>query len=195
MNRNAILSCAVILGYMQQEMEAVGSVEQVDENMNSLLGMEEMENMSFDEVEANPGFVQPPVGVYRIGLHQANIKTRKNKEGKLQRNINHIYKILATEELADSSEKPVADGGLFSERWQMTPEGLGYWKPRVSEIIGEGQTTGMRVTDVVRLLNDGGYTFKAKISHRETKDKDGKTYININIQVIERGQEVPEGAV
>ncbi len=161
----------------------------------SLMGMEDLESMDFSELEENPGFVTPPAGTYHFLLDKVDIKSRNNRKGEMTRNINHIYKILDTVELANSNEKPPANMSLCSERWQTTREGLSYWKPKAKAILGpDNEVIGMKVGDIIRVLNDGGFTFLGKVSQRTSKGDDGKEYVNINITVIERGQELPPDA-
>jgi hypothetical protein len=174
-------------------LPGIPTVEESEGQMNSLLGMEDLENLNFDEIEEAPGFVIPPEGSYRLTLDKACIETYKTKEepNKPKRRIAHYIKVLKVHELVDPKEKAPSEGSMFSERWQINSDGLKYWKSRAVSILNE-DTTGAKVGDIIKMLNDGGFVFDAKIKHKETKsEKDGKTYTNINLQVTGRSQELP----
>lgn len=175
---------------------AIPTTQDSEAQMQSLLGLEDLESLSFDDIEEAPGFVVPPEGSYRLVLDKACIETYKTKEepNKPKRRIAHYMKVYKVHELVDPKEKAPSEGSMFSERWQISSDGLKYWKTRAKTILNT-DTTGMQLGDVIKLLNEGDFVFDAKIRHKETKsEKDGKTYTNINLQVTGRAQELPVDA-
>jgi hypothetical protein len=170
----------------------VPTAADTEQHMQTLLGLEDLESINFDDIEEAPGFVIPPEGNYRLCLDKACLEQYKTKKEpmKPRRRLAHYLKIVKVLDLADSKEKIPSEGSLFSERWQLTADGLKYWKTRAVAILG-ADTTGMSVGQVLKALNEGGFVFDAKIKHKNTKGEDGKDYTNINLQVTSRSQELP----
>ena len=172
------------------------NVQNTDQEMETLLGLENLEDINLDEVEDLPGFVLPPEGVLRLMLERAFIDTYSTKEEpeKKKRRIKHMYTILGVKELNDASEKIPAEGSKFDERWQLTPDGIKYWKLRAKDFLGD-DLAGLQLGQALKILTDKEIVFTAKVSHRKSKsDKDGKEYTNVNLRVVSIDGYVPDDA-
>jgi hypothetical protein len=177
-------------------MSEVQTPEQLEEQANSLLGLEDMEDIDMDSVESAPGFINPENGRYTFGLTKAAIETyeikRGERKGQKAKRIKHIYMIASTLQLNDPKEKPPADGSLCSSQWNLDEKGLSYWKPHVEAMIGS--TKGMKLGVVIQALNEKQPVFEGKVKTRVTKGDDGKEYTNFSIQVLSNGEEVEKAA-
>jgi len=177
---------------MSQELNQETEVMEDD----SLLGMEDLDNMSFDDMETAPGFLNPPpIGSYRFLLDKVSRIERPLKKNPAMKNrqVQHVYKIMKVHELADPTEKIPPEGSLCTERWAMNAELLAYWKARIVSIVPEGALSGLDFKGVMEHLNAHGYVFDCKVSHRTSKSDDGQTYVNMQLQVTKLVQELPEG--
>ena len=167
-----------------------------EEVAESLLGMEDLDSMNFDDIEDAPGFVIPPEGSYKLELTQAKQESYKNKKepNKMRKRIAHYYKIHEVKSINDPKEKVPASNSMFSERWQITPDGLKYWKGRAKAILANTSTAGMSIGNIMEALNLG-HVFECNIKHKVVKNKeDGKDYVNIQMVITGLGQELPADA-
>lgn len=177
--------------------ETTNPAQVTEEQAESLLGMEDLNSLNFDEIEEAPGFVVPPEGSYRLELNKACQETYKTKKepNKQRRRLAHYYKIVKVVSLNDPKEKVPSEGSMFSERWQLTPDGLKYWKSRAKALLGDADTTGMNLGGVLEALNVASPVVDCNIKHKVVKNKeDGKDYVNIQMQVTGHGPQIPEDA-
>ncbi len=176
-------------------------MEQTTQNAVSeetLLDLDTVEDLNFDEIQDAPGFVTPPNGLYLLTLDKACIEAYKTKAKDGQPSENrkrfaHYYSIAQVLELEDPNEQSPSVGDKFSERFMMNEQGLKYWKTKAKSIVGDiGKQT---VANVLKELSSGMYTFKAKIQLKKTKGKDNKDYTNVQVRVLAKEQDVEKGAV
>lgn len=158
----------------------------------TLLDLDNFDDLSVDGIEAAPEFIEPPTGRYKLGV-TAKIETYPDKETEEEKKrIRFIYDIQEVAELKDSKALIPAVGSLFSETFTVTAEGLKYWKTRSVAILGDlGKAT---VKEVIETLN-GGVSFLADVKTRTStqKDADGnkREYTNVNVRVISGDQNPP----
>lgn len=162
----------------------------------TLLDLDNIDGMSFNDIEDPPEFVTPPDGVYDLLLTKAGFETYTPKgETAKKRRIAHYYEIVGVTELSDVSEQAPKAGDKFSERWQINPEGMKYWKGKAQAILGT-EVGNVTVGNVLADLDKGQYRFRAKISNKKTVGKEGtpnagKEFTNTNVKVIARAGEIP----
>lgn len=170
-NIRTMLTAAVAACYMADE----GASE-------TLLDLESINDIDLSTVEDVPEFVEPPNGVYQLGL-KAKIEGYKNKEGEANTRIRHIYEIQKVIELADKTELEPTEGSLFSETFVANGEGLKYWKAKAKSILGD--LGNSKVSEVLNELNSG-VSFRATTKLKKTADKNDKTkeFTNVQIRVV-----------
>jgi len=169
-----------------------------DETTLTLLDLDTVSSLSFDDLEEAPGFVIPPAGVYGLLLETAKLEefTRKAKGDEPAtkgHRIAHYYTIEAVEELIDPKEQKPPVGSKFSERFQLNEQGLKYWKTKAKQILGDSvDGANLTVTNVIKELGAGTYRIKAKVALKVTDgtgENLGKKFTNIQIRVLERKKE------
>lgn len=149
----------------------------------TLLDLDNVDEMSFDDIPEAPGFVQPPDGVYDLAITKACIEAYKTKEGEDKKRFSHYYGIERVVELADSTEQAPNVGDKFSERFQMNDQGLKFWKTKAKAILGDvGKIT---VANALAEMSTGNYKVRARVQLKKTKGKqDGKEYTNIQVRIL-----------
>lgn len=148
----------------------------------TLLDLDNVNDMDFDDIPEAAGFVEPPNGVYDLRITKAVIEDYKTKEQEEKRRFSHYYQIEKAVELADPNEQAPNVGDKFSERFQMNDQGLKFWKTKAKAILGDvGKIT---VANALSELSTGNYVFRARVQMKESKGKDGKTYKNIQVRII-----------
>lgn len=148
----------------------------------TLLDLDSVNDMSFDEIPDAPGFVEPPDGVYMLTITKAAIEKYKTKEQEERQRFAHYYGVAEVIELANPDEQAPTVGDKFSERFMMNEQGLKFWKTKAHQILGEvGKIT---VANALAELSTGNYTFKARVQTKKSKGKDGKEYRNIQVRVL-----------
>lgn len=159
---------------------------------DTLLDLDTVNNLSFDDMEEAVGFVVPPEGIYRLQMDKATMekyeaKDPKNAGQKIKKGrISHYYSILEVLELVKSDEQHPPIGGKFSERFQLNENGLKYWKKKTKDILGD-VGTNLTVSAVLQEASTGVYTFKARVKHKETEGEGanaGKKFTNIQVQIL-----------
>jgi len=154
----------------------------------TLLDLDSVDEMSFDEIPDAPGFIQPPDGTYMLCVEKAAIESYKTKEGEARKRFAHYYAVVDVIELSDANEQKPTVGDKFSERFMMNEKGLQYWKTKAKQILGDvGKIT---VANALAELSTGNYTFKARVQTKKSKGKDGKEYNNVQVRVLKAPQEV-----
>lgn len=158
----------------------------------TLLDLDSVEGMDFDTIEDAPGFVTPPDGLYMLTVTKACIeayktKARNGKPSENRKRFAHYYSIDKVLELDDANEQSPKEGDKFSERFMLNDQGLKYWKTKAKSILGDiGKVT---VTNVLKELSTGNYSFKAKIQNKKSKGEDGKEYTNTQVRVLAKEAE------
>lgn len=154
----------------------------------TLLDLENLDEMDVGGIEAAPEFIEPPVGRYRLGLQAKVEKYEKDDESK--RRVRFIYNIRDVVELKDKTALVPAEGSLFSETFTVTPEGLKYWKSKAMSILGELGTATFG--EVMNELNKG-VSFLADVKTKQTTGKDAegnkKEFTNVQVRVISSDQD------
>lgn len=191
----ALLAMSAVACYRMPETEGVST--------ETLLDMTDVDNLSFNDIEDAPGFVNPPDGVYDVLLIKAAKEKYKLKQdnpdtgekaGTDKQRIRHTMEILGVVELSDANEQAPKVGDKFSEQWVVPGEGLKYWKGKTQAIIGS-EIGNVTVNNVLKDLTDGQYRFRVKVTNRKSKAESGpnkgKEYNNINVKVVARAEEIP----
>ncbi len=151
----------------------------------TILDLDNMLDESLDSVPDMPDFQNPPDGLYRLKTMSAKIEqyTSKAKDGKPEQKGTRIRlttSVLKTVEIKPG-ELPVPDGTLFSETFQGTEEGLGYFKARAIKVLNVEDLKGVALRDILSGLADAEYD--AKITIKVSKTDTG-TFENLNVRVI-----------
>jgi hypothetical protein len=151
----------------------------------TILDLDAMMDESMDSIPDMPDFINPPDGLYRFKCMTCKTEqyTSKAKNGKPESKgtrIRMTTSVVATNELK-AGEIPVPDGTLFSETFQGTEEGLGYFKQRAIKIMNVPDVKGATLRDIMEGLVDAEYD--AKVVTKKTTTADGE-YENLNVRVI-----------
>lgn len=182
------------------DMPEVNDAPVTDTEVETLLDMETVGDLSFDDMEEAPGFIQPPNGEYELTVTKAEIQKymKKDDAGKASipaKRFRHIYSIARVISLEDAAEQEPPVGALFSEQFGI-PDGAKYWKPKAKAILGDKMGPGLTVDNVVKELNSGTYNFIAKVTNKKGEPakegpNKGKSFTNTNVRVVGRVGEVP----
>lgn len=157
------------------------------ESPETLLDLDNMDDIDMDSVEDIAGFEIPPNGNYRLQLDKAYIDKYKDKDGIERKRIMHLYSVVTTYELSDAKETAPADGTKFTERFQASEMGLGIWKRKAKEILGVDSLTGTKIGEVLKELCNGPetgqlYQMDASVVTKTIKKGD-KTFQNVNVRI------------
>jgi len=106
---------------------------------------------SFDEVEIAPEFVEFPNGEYILEIVKAEPKEYEAK-GKREAGVrvSVTYKAIETLELSLPNQSPVAVGSLQSESFNLTAQGLPYFKRYITNVFGDAE--GVSLGESIRAL-------------------------------------------
>lgn len=173
----------------QQNDEQI--VSDADDNV-TLLDLDSINDIDMNEVEAAPEFLQqPPAGTYALSVTAKMAKTKfhndETDKDEERVGIRFIYKIMEPPVLEDKAELIPSIGDMISENFQVTKEGLRYFKTRAGGILGDlGKA---KLGEVIAALNNDSGIFYAKVGTRESKGKNGKTYYNANVQIKKKDQD------
>jgi hypothetical protein len=148
---------------------------------DSILDLDAVLDQDMGAVADVPDFVEPPAGLYDLGITKAAAEEYKNAEGNMIGRLRVTYKVNATIEV-EGDELPVPDGSLFSETFQLTEQGLEFFKKSAKNILGVTDMAGVSVRELLTELS-GIESFQAKITVRMSESK-GKTYRNTNVRPI-----------
>jgi len=154
-----------------------------DVKNETLLDLDNVDDMNFDEIPEAPGFIEPPDGVYILDVTKACIEEYTTKEGEERKRFSHYYSVAKVVELADPNEQAPNVGDKFSERFMMNEQGLKFWKTKAKAILGDvGKIT---VSNALEELSSGNYRFKARVQMKKSIGKnDKKEYKNIQVRVL-----------
>jgi hypothetical protein len=159
----------------------------------TLLDLDNLDDLDVSSFEAAPEFIDPPKGRYILNL-TAKVEPYE-KDGEDKKRSRCIYSVKDAVELANKKDLVPAEGSMFSETFQVNPEGMKYWKSKAIAILGDlGNST---VGDVLRELNNGvQFVADVRMKTSTGKDADGnaRTYENVQVRIVE-GDQDPEKAV
>lgn len=149
----------------------------------TILDLDAILDGNLDAVADVPDFVDPPDGVYMIKVHEAEVlAARSSKEAVDKPRANQIvltYTVIST---VETKNIPVADGSLFSERFQGTEEGLAYFKRQAKNLLQVENVDGAPVRDILSTLKESP-AVQVVITHSTSKGADGKDYTNLRMRV------------
>ena len=148
---------------------------------DSILGLDAMLDQDMGAVQDVPDFVEPPAGLYDLGITKAAPEEYTNKDGDKGARIRITYKVNATTEV-EGDELPVPDNSLFSETFQLTEQGLEFFKKTAKNILQVEDMGGVSVRELLTELS-GVDSFAAKITIRMS-ESNGKTYRNTNVRPV-----------
>lgn len=154
-----------------------------DASKKATLDLGAMMDQSLDAIPEAPDFNNPPAGLYKLELKEAKVdkySTKKEPDVEKQR-LKILYSVVSTVEVA-GKDAPVPDGSMFSETFQATEEGLGYFKKRIKDVMNVSDLAGVSLADM--MTSAKGTQFDARITIRVTKGDNGQDYENVNIRVV-----------
>lgn len=166
--------------------------------MTTLLDLDAMMDTNLGAVEAAPEFVTPETGNYRLRLTKISAVAREAKdkdkalaEGKPAAwlKVNFDYVIEAVHSLADGNALPVKVGSLYREDFNITEQGLPYYKARVVDLIVlqggvEEDANALSVRDVVTQFAELGIVMDCHIAKNEQPNPNGGVWVNTKISQI-----------
>ena len=152
---------------------------------DTILDLEAMLNESLDSIPEAAGYENPPAGEYSLVVKDAAIDKYTDKAGKEQARLKITYEVAATLSTA-SGEQPVPNGTLFTETFQGTDQGIGFFKKRIREILAVEGLEGVVLKDILDSVK--GANFDARISIKKTAKKDapGEFWENLNIKIVSK---------
>lgn len=146
---------------------------------HTILDLDSILDQSMDEIPDVPEFLNPPSGNYVLAVEDCKPEEYKTKDGEKGLRIKITYKVIETIEVADN-QPPVPNGTLFTEQFQATPEGLGFFKQRAKKVLNVESLEGTTNREVMGEMK--GQEFKARIVIRKSKGQDGREYENVNVR-------------
>lgn len=152
----------------------------------TILNLDSMMDDTLDAIPDAPDFMNPPDGLYHILLKDAKTDKYNPKDApdtEIPR-IKILYSVIKTIETKDL---PVPEGSMFSETFQATEQGLGYFKNRAKAVLNVSDLAGVPLRDIYDSLK--GVEFNARLTIKKTTGKDGTEYENIQLRVIPPSQE------
>lgn len=155
--------------------------------MSTILDLDSLLDSTLDNVEDVPDFVQPPAGLYRLACQECKIEQNKKKDKKtnqetVQTRIRLTHKVVATVELKNEKDTPVADGSLFSETFMANEDGLKFFKKQAKNIMNVEDMNGVPLRDVISELANVEYD--ARVSIRLSKGDEGQEYENAQVRIV-----------
>lgn len=150
---------------------------------NTILDLNSMLNESLDSIPEAAGYENPPAGEYALILKDAAVDSYTSKDGTPTDRLKLTYEVAATHSTA-SGEQPVPNGTLFTETFQGTIQGVGFFKKRIKEVLNVESVEGVTLADMMNSAK--GAAFDARISIKKTAKKDapGEFWENLNIKVV-----------
>jgi len=155
----------------------------------TLLDMDSLDDLTLDGVDEAPEYMTPPSGKYRLGITESSIQSRE-KDNEIKKSIRITYQVRETLELNNQEDDLVPDRTLFSENFQVTKQGLEFFKTRMKKLLGD-DLTGVKVPEMLEFLpkefgEEGGKEILATQRKTISKDKDtGNEYENVRFQKME----------
>jgi hypothetical protein len=152
---------------------------------NTILDLDAILDQDLASYEAAPDYQNPPPGAYRLKCQKAELKPGlPAKDGKDATSPVFIvtYEVLATHELAEGvRELPVANGTLFTERFNANETGIPYFKKQAQKILNLKDSGSVKIREMVEGLQNA--EFDATLRIRISK-KDGNSYENLVINPV-----------
>ena len=152
---------------------------------DTLLDLNAMMGESLDTIPDAPDYTNPPAGEYKLTVTDAKVDVYKPKAGGTAQRLKITYAIAATLSTA-ANELPVPDGSLFTETFQATEQGLGYFKARIKAVMGVSDLNGVSLGDMMNSVK--GVLFDARItikkSPKDPANPAAGEYENVQIKVI-----------
>jgi hypothetical protein len=155
----------------------------MSENKTESLDLGAMMEQTLDTIPDAPDFSNPPAGEYNIDVKECKVdkyKTKDDPNTEKQR-LKLTYSVAETISVA-GNEQPVPDGSLFTETFQATELGLGYFKNRIKAIMNVSDLAGVSLADMMASVK--GMQFKCRISVKKSPNPKGGEYENLQIRVI-----------
>lgn len=151
--------------------------------MTTILDLDALLDGTLDDVKNVPDYVTPPAGTYMLSISDVELDKRKNKDDDDVVTINITYVVAAT---IETKEAPVADGSMFSERFQYSEDGLAYFKRAAKNILNVADLDKVSLRDIFATLKTNA-PFQAIISHTESVVGTGETakkYTNLRLRPV-----------
>jgi len=155
------------------------------ETKDTILDLNTMMEETLDSVQEIAGYENPPAGEYSLTVKDAAVDSYTSKDGVPGQRLKITYEIAATHSTANN-EQPVPDGTLFTETFQATEQGLGFFKKRIKELLNVENVAGVALRDMLASVK--GATVDARISIKKTPKKDipGEFWENLNIKIVQK---------
>jgi len=155
------------------------------ETKNTILDLNAMMEETLDAIPEAAGFENPPDGEYTLTVKSAAIDTYTNKAQEEVQRLKITYEVAATLSTA-SGEQPVPDGTMFTETFQGTEQGVGFFKKRIKELMGVSDLAGVTLKDMMDSVK--GTNVDARLSTKKTPKKDapGEFWENLQIRVVKK---------
>lgn len=149
----------------------------------TLLDLNAMMEETLDSVPDAPDYSNPPAGEYTLVVKDCKVGSYKPKAGGDAQRLRLTYAVEETKSVADGGS-PVPDGTMFTETFQATEQGLGYFKSRVKAIMGASDLLGVSLGDMLSSVK--GATFDARITIKKSPNPAGGEYENVQIRVVQQ---------
>lgn len=117
-----------------------------------VLDLDELLDGTLDNVEDVPEFVSPPSGRYHLAV--SNAEVRKNSDKTKPARLSIQFTVKETISVDSEDELPVPDDSLFSDSFQATEQGLGYFKQAAKRYLQTDDISGVSVRDILEALKD-----------------------------------------
>jgi len=151
--------------------------------------IEDLDTISADTIEDQPGFVDPPTGIYTLSVQKAATEIYVPKKGdnanKRMSRIKHIYRIDNVVEISDKSELIPPENALFSEQFSGNADGRKYWKFKAKAILNRKELGKATIKEICEELTNNSTPFRAKVINQQKTGDDGTVYTNIQVRVVQ----------
>lgn len=150
----------------------------------TILDIDSILDSTLDAVADVPDYLNPPTGNYILSVTEAEIKPGKPKTAKEEAKPARLVITYRVEETLETEGIPVPNQTLFTEGFQGTEEGLGYFKKQAKKLLNTDNLDGVSIRDINASLKEV-QNFKARLTNKTTKDdKTGREYENVNVRPI-----------
>lgn len=140
--------------------------------MSEMKSIEDMMDMSLDDLKDLPAFEIPPKGHYKLAV------SLQWKEVNEKRCIEAGFVVLETLELANANDAPCATGTKFSTLFQLSNEfGEGAFKELMKPMKDSLGLAGKKLSAIVETVQD--ITIHATVKHRQDKNDKERFYANV----------------
>jgi len=141
----------------------------------TLLDLSSMMEETLDAITAAPDFVDSvPTGTYMLACSDCKIEHYETREKAKAQRIRMTFVIRNTIELSDANAVPVPNESMWSQTFQGTSDGVGYWKRDVAKMLDVASVDGTPFGQIMASIV--GHEFKAIVT---TKEKGGFTNVSI----------------